>query len=77
MNMTPEDIKGLVAHVLSVDLETLNDDSGFGNPPQWDSAGHMFLIITLEEKLGRTLDNDEIVALTNIRSIISFISGQI
>ena len=68
-----QDAKGLVACALGVDVETLTDDAGLGNPPEWDSAGHMFIVVNIEEKLGLVVDDNEVVTLTNLEAIALFL----
>jgi acyl carrier protein len=40
------------------------------NPPQWDSLGHMQLIIELENDFGLTFPTYQIAELTNVDAIV-------
>jgi len=67
--MTTAEIRKIIARALGIDLEAVPEDAQFGSPPEWDSAGHMFIIAELEEALHCLLDNDDILAMTDLRAI--------
>lgn len=67
---TVDTIRSLVARALGIDEEAVTEDSRFGNPPEWDSAGHMFIVAELEEALNCLLDNDQVLALTDVQAIL-------
>ena len=57
-----EDIlKNIIADILSVKLEIINDEMTFENTEAWDSLKHMEMIAALEEEFEIEFTADEIV----------------
>ena len=72
--MTPsptliEQIQNILAEAIQVPLEEITPDLAFGDLPQWDSMGHMEVMLRLEEKFGVEITADTIAALTSIPEI--------
>lgn len=59
-----------VAEVFSADIASLDLDSGPMSVPGWDSAGHLRLVLLLEERFAVVFDDDEIVELVSVSSIV-------
>ena len=53
---------------LSIELE-------FGDLPQWDSMGHMDLMMGLESEFGVEISAQSISELTSIKAILAHIEG--
>lgn len=66
-------VRRLIARALNVDVETVTEEARFGSPPEWDSAGHMFIVTELEETLHCLLDNDQVLALTDVQAILRLV----
>lgn len=64
-----EDVRRLVAEVLGLPLDQVHDALSFGDVVEWDSLGHMDLLMTLEERYGVPLDEDLIARLISIDAI--------
>lgn len=61
-------------HALIVSLFPLADDVAsselrLGNPPEWDSIGHMQLLVAIEENFKIRFPNHEIARLVTIEAI--------
>jgi acyl carrier protein len=67
---TPK-LQGVVARVLGVAPASVVLDSGPHSIPSWDSAGHVNLILALEQEFGVTFDEDEVVELVSVEAIAS------
>jgi len=65
----PSDLQALLADVFQVSVEEITPDLAFGDLPQWDSLGHMDLMIRLEEQYGVEVDTDLIAALVSVPAI--------
>jgi citrate synthase len=63
------EVRRLVAEVLHVPIEQVRDGLSFGDIPEWDSLGHMDLLMTLEERYGIPLDEELIARLISIEAI--------
>ena len=64
--MTVEEI---VAATFGVETEVLNDDSSPEQIEEWDSIGHLNLVLGLEQNFGVSFSTDEIVAMQSIGKI--------
>jgi acyl carrier protein len=72
MNPSPtltEQIQTLLAEAIQVPIEEIAPDLAFGDLPQWDSMGHMEVMLRLEEKFGVEINADTIAALVSIPEI--------
>jgi len=71
--MSPE---GTVARVFGRDATTIDDASSPETIPEWDSLGHVTLVIDLESTYGVSFTPDETVALTNVGAIKSALTSR-
>lgn len=56
----------IVASVLSVDANTLSDESNALNTPNWDSMRHIELMLAVEIAFGVSFDMSEMVSMQNL-----------
>jgi citrate synthase len=68
-----ERVRNLLAEALSLSLEKITPALAFGDVKEWDSMGHMSIMMLLEEKLGIEIDADAIGTLTSIPDICAYI----
>lgn len=66
-----EQIKQIIAQVLSVDPSVLYDELSIGGIPEWDSIGNLAIISTLEEQLGIEFPIEDLFELTSISAIVN------
>lgn len=59
----------LLAEALGLPPQQIPPTATIGALPGWDSLGHLRLILSLEERLGRLLSPDEVLTLTSIANI--------
>lgn len=62
-------IKKLIAEVLRLPQERINDGLEMKNTAEWDSLKHIELIVALEQQLNIELSGDEIAQMTSYRAI--------
>jgi acyl carrier protein len=65
-----EQVQALLAEAIQAPIEEVTPDLAFGDLPQWDSMGHMEVMLRLEEKFGVEINADTIAALTSIPEIL-------
>lgn len=71
VNPSPnEDLRVLMAEVFQVSLDEITPDLAFGDLPQWDSMGHMELMLRLEEAYGIEVSAESISELVSIPAIL-------
>jgi len=68
-----ERVQALLVEALQVPPEVVTPDLSFGDLPQWDSMGHMEVMMHLEEHFGVEINADTIAALTSIPQICSYL----
>ena len=67
------DVRQLVAAALQLDIDQVSPELSFGDLPQWDSMGHMEVMMNLEVRFGLEVSADTISALTTIPAICQFL----
>jgi acyl carrier protein len=66
--------RALVATALGKSIDEVPSDGAIATVPGWDSLGHVRLMMSLEQRLGRTLMPEEIVRLQSVAAIASMLS---
>ncbi len=66
-------IQAIVADSIQVPLDMVTADLAFGDIPQWDSLGHMEIILHLEEAYDLSIDTELIARLVSIPEICKYI----
>ena len=64
-------VRHIVASALGVPDEQIAADAAFGSIPQWDSMGHMNVVLAIEQAFDLTFESYEIADLTSVASIVS------
>lgn len=68
-----ERIQMLLVEALQVPPEQVTPDLQFGDLPQWDSMGHMEIMILLESSFGVEINADTIADLTSSSAIREYL----
>jgi len=66
-------VQHLVADSLQVPSEMVTPELAFGDLPQWDSLGHMEVMLRLEEQFGVAVDADTIAQLSSVPEICQYL----
>jgi acyl carrier protein len=66
----------LIAGVLKIPVEEIQDDLAMSSLDTWDSLKHMELIASLEKYFGIELTFDEIVTMRSVREIKRVLMGK-
>ncbi len=74
----PEDsteirLRLMLADIFQVPLEEITPDLAFGDLPQWDSLGHMELMMRLEEGFNAEITTESIAELTSLPVILTYL----
>jgi acyl carrier protein len=67
-------VRSIIVRVFDLSPNRLNDEFGIGNPPQWDSIGHMQLLVAIENEFGLRFQMHEIVGLVTVQAIVQALS---
>ena len=66
-------VANLISQTLGITLEQITGEFSYGDAPEWDSLGHMNLMLALEEKYGIQVTADTITNLVSIPTIINYL----
>lgn len=69
-----ERVQAALAEALNLPASSITPDLAFGDLPQWDSMGHMEVMMRLEEHFGIEINADTITALTSIPAICAHVA---
>jgi acyl carrier protein len=73
-NRSLEKLRALMADAFQVPLDEITPSLAFGDLPQWDSMGHMELILRLEEAYGIEVSAESISELVSLPAILKKLS---
>ena len=68
-------IRNEVAEVLQVSIDEITPDLTFGDIPQWDSLGHMEILLALDESFTIAVTAETISDLISLPLIVEYISN--
>lgn len=68
-----EQVQAALAEALQIPIEEITPELALGDLPQWDSMGHMEVMMVLEQKFGIEINADTIAELTSVPAICDFI----
>lgn len=64
----------LVASAIGISIERAKEIERIHEPPEWDSEGHLCIVLSLEELTGtEILEEDTVERLTKMSEIIAFL----
>jgi len=66
-----ERVRAVIAKLFSVPANANAEDLRMGNPPAWDSIGHMELLVAVENEFKIRIPSHSIAALTTVESIVN------
>ncbi|MBN2257811.1 MAG: acyl carrier protein [Anaerolineaceae bacterium] len=66
-------IAGLISTSLGIARDEITDDFSYGDVPQWDSMGHMSIMMALEEQYNVQISADTITNLVSLPTIVKYI----
>jgi acyl carrier protein len=67
-------VRTVLAQALNVEIADISPETAFGDLPQWDSMGHMEVMILLEEKFGVEINADTISELVSVQAIYEHVA---
>ncbi|MBN1147665.1 MAG: acyl carrier protein [Anaerolineales bacterium] len=71
-----ERVQRLLAEAIQVPPDMVTPDLAFGDLPQWDSLGHMEVMMRLEDQFGVEISADTIAELISIPDICKYLQEQ-
>jgi acyl carrier protein len=69
-------VENVVARQFELSPDDMRGDIRMGNPPQWDSVGHMGLVFELENEFGITFPSFSLAEMQTVDKIVSLIEAE-
>jgi len=70
----PEEIKKIMGSAWEISPSVIPADVQFNQFPQWDSFGHVTLLVALEKEYGIKIDFSTLTKLTSINAILDYLN---
>ena len=74
-NTLSDKVQAALVEALRVSPEDVGPQTEFGDFPQWDSMGHMEVMVALEKEFGVEINADTITELVSIPAICAYIEA--
>ena len=71
MGRIEEQIKSIIAEVLEVAVEDVQEDTAIGDLPSWDSLNHLKIIGRIEKEFGIRFTPDVMMDLEDVSDIVN------
>jgi acyl carrier protein len=68
-----QNIQALLVEALHITEVQATPDLAFGDLPQWDSMGHMEVMMVLEQRYNVEINADTIATLTSVPAITAYL----
>lgn len=65
----------IVASELKIDRSKVTAETNQENTPEWDSLGHLKLVLELERQLGIRFRGDDIPTMTSVARIVDVVEN--
>ena len=72
-NLLTAQVQSALVQALRLPPEQVTPELAFGDLPQWDSMGHMEVMMVLETQFGIEINAETIAALTSVPEICAYI----
>jgi acyl carrier protein len=70
------ELKTTIASALGVPADQVTDDSSSRTVPNWDSIGHMNVVLALEDRFKVSFTVEEIMAMRDVATIRAIFEGK-
>ena len=64
--MKPDKLRDCFSRSLGISQERVTDDLAYNSIKEWDSVGHMALVVELESEFDIMLDTDDILGMSTV-----------
>ena len=70
-----DQIKRVIARTFDIPLSEIPDDAEINSVPNWDSLGHMLLMLELEAEFGISISTDDMTTLLSLDLLDNYLQG--
>ncbi len=71
MDSIEQKVKDIIASVLEVGVDAIDDDTAIGDLPEWDSLHHIRIISAIESEFNFRFTPDVMMDLEDVSDIVS------
>ena len=68
-------LKNIMSNLFDIPVDDINDNISTENCEEWDSLQHLNLIFAIEEEFGVSLTDDDVLKITDFKSIIDILEN--
>ena len=72
MGTLEQKIKTIIANAIEIDISELGEESGIYRVRNWDSLGHLTVVVALENQFGISIPDEELEHLTTVSTIVNY-----
>jgi len=72
-----EKVKEIIAKVLEVPVDQINEDTAIGDIPEWDSLSHIQIISAIEKEFGFHFTPDVMMDLEDVSDISAAVEERV
>lgn len=70
-----QDFIDFIAGVMEVDPSELNEETGFGEHPKWDSLMHMRMVMEVEDEYDTEIPIEEIPTIRKLKDFYKYLDN--
>lgn len=66
-------LKQIIANCCKIDISRVKDNARVNETPNWDSMGHLQIMVCVEQEFAVTMDTKTIASLTSYKDILGYL----
>ena len=66
--------QNLLARTLGIPVDEGGSNASIFNLDEWDSVGHVRVILEIEKEIGRELDSEEVLSLESVSDVAQLLT---
>ena len=66
--------QNLLARRLGIPVDEVGSNATIFNLDEWDSVGHVRVILEIEKEIGRELDSEEVLSLESVNDVAQLLT---
>ena len=75
--ISDKDIRAIMGQAWGINPDEIPSDAGFNDIVQWDSIGHVNLLVALEKEYNIRIDYETLTKLVSIQAIIECLKDKV
>jgi len=73
---TFEQLRDIMATALEIPVDTVRENSRMSDIEEWDSLGHVHIMVALEQAFDLYMDVEDFAELDSVPAILEFLASQ-